>query len=327
MGSRMVNSMKNLSVKNGTGEGQWKRSKWVWVFAVIGILTIISYVVSGFLGLFLNPSGLQLGGNVALIPVEGVIVSSGTSSPFGGDVTSSTTIVNFIDAAEKNPGIKAILLEVNSPGGSAVASDEVAAALKRTNKTTVAYIREVGASGGYLIASAADYIFVNKMSITGSIGVLASYIEISGLMQKYNVTYERLVAGKYKDIGSPYKKLTDEERSILEEQLNSAHETFVEEVARNRGLSVIAVKQLATGEPIIGTRAKELGLVDAIGGKDEAVSYIEQHLNITASIVEYREKVSLLDMLTRLMGDSFYRMGLGIGNGLQSRDNRPIVWM
>jgi protease-4 len=309
MGSRMVNSMKNLSVKNGTGEGQWKRSKWVWVFAVIGILTIISYVVSGFLGLFLNPSGLQLGGNVALIPVEGVIVSSGTSSPFGGDVTSSTTIVNFIDAAEKNPGIKAILLEVNSPGGSAVASDEVAAALKRTNKTTVAYIREVGASGGYLIASAADYIFVNKMSITGSIGVLASYIEISGLMQKYNVTYERLVAGKYKDIGSPYKKLTDEERSILEE------------------LSVIAVKQLATGEPIIGTRAKELGLVDAIGGKDEAVSYIEQHLNITASIVEYREKVSLLDMLTRLMGDSFYRMGLGIGNGLQSRDNRPIVWM
>jgi protease-4 len=303
-----------------------KTSKWIWVFAVIGLLIIVSFFLSGFFALFAGSTMMPANGNVAFIPVEGVIMSGGTSSPFGEQVASSTTIVDFIEQADRNPSIKAILLEINSPGGSAVASDEIASALRRSNKTKVAYIRELGASGGYFVASAADYIFVNRMSLTGSIGVYASYLDISGLLKNFNVTYERLVAGKYKDIGSPYKQLTEEERAVLEQQLNAAHQIFIEEVAKNRRLPVSAVRQLATGEPILGTRARELGLVDAIGGKEEAVKYIEQRLNITAELAEYRERRTLLDVLTGMMQDNFYRMGLGIGNGLQIRDTRPMVW-
>ena len=145
-------------------------------------------------------------GNVALIPIEGIITGSG-GSYLGSSTISSKSIVEFIEEADKSDNIDAIVLEINSPGGSAVASDEIAEAVKNAKKPVVSFIREVGASGGYWVASASDYIIANRMSITGSIGVISSYLEFSGLMEKYGVGYERLVAGENKDLLSPYTKL------------------------------------------------------------------------------------------------------------------------
>ncbi|MBI4983237.1 S49 family peptidase [Candidatus Woesearchaeota archaeon] len=168
------------------------------------ILTIIAAV---FILLVLFPLILTIFdpskyGNVALIKIEGVITSDG-SSYLGSATVSSPEIINFIQEADQDPKIKAILLEINSPGGSPVASDEIGTAVKRAKKPTIAVIREVGASGGYWIASAADHIIANRMSITGSIGVYSSYLEFSGLMEKYGIGYERLVAGEHKDTGFP----------------------------------------------------------------------------------------------------------------------------
>ncbi|MBT5924903.1 S49 family peptidase, partial [Candidatus Woesearchaeota archaeon] len=150
-------------------------------------------------------------GNVAIIPIEGIITANGASY-LGGNTISSQDIVSFIEDADAKSQIKIIVLEINSPGGSPVASDEIAVAIKRTEKPVIALIREVGASGGYWIASATDHIIANRMSITGSIGVISSYLEFSGLMEEYGVGYEQLTAGQFKDMGTPFKKLQDEER-------------------------------------------------------------------------------------------------------------------
>jgi protease-4 len=127
-------------------------------------------------------------------------------------------------------------------------------------------------------------------------------------------------------MGSPFKELTQQEREKLEEQLDTVHEFFISEVAKNRRLPKSAVRQLATGEPVLGIRAKELGLADDIGGKEEALGYIEKMLNITAEPAEYRAKKTLLDVLSEVLSDSFYRMGIGIGTGLKTDKQSLMVW-
>lgn len=181
-------------------------------------MTIFAFIASGFISLFIGSDVSMSDANVAIIPVKGVIMVDDSSSLFT-DYASSEDIKELIVKANKKPMIKAIILDINSPGGSAVASQEIADAMKRTNKTSVAVIREVGASGGYWVASSCDHVIANSMSITGSIGVIASYLQFSGFLNDYNVTYERLVAGKYKDMGTPYKELTFEERRLMEKSL------------------------------------------------------------------------------------------------------------
>src|SRR3989338_6818866 len=113
-----------------------------------------------------------------------IAVGDEGSSSFFESATASSETIKFIEKADKNPSIKAIILEINSPGGSAVASEEIANAVKKTNKTTVAWIREIGTSGAYWIASSSDHIVASRMSVTGSIGVIASYLEFEGLVDR-----------------------------------------------------------------------------------------------------------------------------------------------
>ena len=184
-----------------------------WIILLTSLLIFI--VIPSIFSLF---NGNKLG-NVALIPVSGVITGNG-GKMIGAETVSAVTMVDFIKEADENPAIKVIVLEINSPGGSAVASDEIGVAIKNAKKPVLAYIREVGASGGYWIASATDRIFVNRMTITGSIGVISSYLEFSGLMEEYGVGYERLVSGDVKDMGTPYKKLAPAERAIMQKKMH-----------------------------------------------------------------------------------------------------------
>ena len=155
---------------------------------------------------------------------------------FGIGGVVSTTIAGYLKKAKENPRIKAIVVEINSPGGTVVASKEIAAAVEdaKTKKPVIAWIREVGASGGYWVASSADHIIADEMSITGSIGVLGSYLSFGGLIEDYNVSYERLVGGQYKDAGSPFKDLSAEERELLQERINIIHDAFIRKVAKDR---------------------------------------------------------------------------------------------
>ena len=298
------------------------RSKLRLVLLTIGAVLFTLFIFLPLVFYFLDNSK---SGNVAIIPLEGAITGSGAQS-FGSSAISSKEIVSFIEEAEENQKIKVLLLEINSPGGSAVASDEIAAAVKRTNKPVVALIREAGASGAYWIASASDYIIANRMSITGSIGVLSSYLEFSGLMQNYNVSYERLVAGANKDMGTPFKKLTTQEKEIMQKKLDKIHQFFIEEVAVNRNLDVSQVEEIATGEFFLGVEALELGLVDQLGGKEEAEEFIREKYHLQdIDYVEYEHQSGFFELLGGVISNFFFNVGEGIGSMLTSQQFRVLV--
>lgn len=308
-------------MKRGEREQRCERPRWktiVWtILAVFFVLFIAVPIISSFFS-------RNVLGNVAKIPIQGLITGDGQSY-LGRDTVSSATIVEFIQEAEKNPQVKAIVLEINSPGGSAVASDEIATAVKQAQKPVIALIRETGASGAYWIASAADHIIANRMSITGSIGVLSSYLEFSGLMEEYGVGYERLVAGKYKDIGAPFMPLTEEERHILQKKLDKIHNFFIEEIAANRRLNKVTVQELATGEFFLGVEAQQLGLIDELGDLSTVEEYLEQNYGLTTiEYVVYEKKPGLLDLLSSVAEDFSFSLGQGLGAVFTER-NRPLL--
>jgi len=294
-----------------------KGGAWIFVLIVVVILLFVSLILASFVSLLFGGESIALG-NVAVIPITGAIVTENGGGLLAADATESGDTIELIDKAEKNPQIHAIVFEINSPGGSAVASDEIGQRIKKTEKPTVAWIREVGASGGYWVASATDHIIANRMSITGSIGVIASYLQFSGLLEDYNVTYERMVSGKYKDLGSPFKELTPSERMLFQAELDRIHDFFVSEVAQNRNLPKSRVDELATGLFFTGVRAQELGLVDKLGSEPEVEAYLEDILGQEVKFVEYKKKTGFFEQLSEAMSRQFYSIGQGIGSSVFS---------
>ena len=291
-----------------------KNKRWGFIIFLLIIIALLGFFAVGILSLFIGGGVEDLSGNAALIPIKGVIMTGEVG--FVSEVTTSDDIIEFIEKAEKNPSVKAIVFEIDSPGGGAVASEEIANKIKEVNKTTVAWIRGAGASGAYWIASATDHIVANRMSITGSIGVISSYLEFAGFLGDHNITYQRLVAGKYKDLGSPLKELTLQERRILEKKLDIIHDYFIEAVAENRGLSKKDVEELSTGAFYLGVEAKAFGLVDELGGKDEVIEFIEKKLNMTVDLVEYKHEKTLFDLLKEVFNDNSFLVGKGIGSSM-----------
>ena len=298
---------------------QPKTSPWKVFLWVIGILFVISVFASLIASASFDTAEF---GNVAVIPITGEIVSEGDSGSIGSGFTSASDTIAMIHKADDNPTIKVILLSINSPGGAPVASSDIAEAVKHANKTTIAVIKDVGASGAYWVASGADVVYAHPLSITGSVGVYGSYIQYSGLMEKYGVSYERIVSGKYKDTGSPYKNVTDDEREVMQRMTDAMHEQFLTAVAHNRNLSAEQLKAISDANVYLGADALKLGLVDKLGSQEDALHYIEQTFNITAQPVQYRKERSLLDMLTSAMAQQSFQVGRGIGTALMQVSNQ-----
>ena len=160
-------------------------------------------------------------------------------------------------------------------------------AVKRLNKPSVALIREGGVSGAYLIASVANRVFASEISDIGSIGVTASYLDYSQQDKKDGITYNQLSSGKFKDTGSPDKPLTAEEKELIMRDIKISHEFFVKKVAENRKLDIAKVKQLADGSTMLGMAAKENGLIDEIGGIEEAKAWIGNRAEINPTLCFY----------------------------------------
>ena len=163
------------------------------------------------------------------------------------------------------------------------------------------------------------------MSIVGSIGVIGSYIEWYGLMNKYNVTYERLVSGEYKDTGTPYRPLSSYEESMLQSKLDKLHEIFIEAVAENRNMSIENVTALANGEIYLGIEAKDNGLIDELGSKEEVIKYLENNLNITVQTKEFSSKKTFLESLMSAMNKNSFYIGRGISSGLVQDNGLKIT--
>ena len=302
------------------------KTGWIIVWSIIGIVLVFVLVIALLVALI--PSGTSSASSpsfsfgkasVAKIYIQGEIVGDDGGTLFAEQLASSTQIREQLKSAAEDPSISAILLEINSPGGSAVASREIADVVAQLEKPTVAVIREVGASGGYWIASATDYVVADELSITGSIGVLASSLNLAGLLDDYNVTYEQLNGGKYKDIGTPLRKMTDEERILLESKIQIIHDVFIREVAANRELSFAEVNASATGIFYLGSEAKDLGLVDELGNEKTAVTYLASVLGVSdedISFIEYRVQPSFFDLLYGAISNFGFQVGKGISSGL-----------
>ena len=261
------------------------------------------------------PSQDISGGNVAVVPVKGVIAMDGGTDLLQERGTPAETVAGWIKDADEDPNTRAIILDIDSPGGSPVATDIIARAVLEANKTVVAVIGESGASGAFWIATAADFVIANRMSLTGSIGVVGSRLEFAGLLDDYNVTYRRLVAGKYKDAGSRWKEMTPEEEALFQKMLDEVHGEFIAAIAKNRGLPAERVREIAHGFVFTGAEAQRLGLVDALGTKDDAIRHLEARLNITVELYEFEPSKTFLQ---DVVGISSYNIGRGIGTALTS---------
>src|SRR3989344_146887 len=293
---------------------QKKRTPWISLalifFAIVFFGMLFVSCISTFSG------DVNINGNVALINLNGEITSDGGDSLFGG-AASASEVIKFIEEANENPQIKAVLLRINSPGGAPVASEEIMLAVKNSSKPVVALIRDQGTSGAYWAASAADGIVASPISVTGSIGVLGSSLEFSKFMEKYGIGYERLIAGEYKDAGIPFRNLTPQERALLQERLDLIHQYFIKSVAENRGLTYNQTLNLANGLFYIGEQALVLGLVDKLGGQKEAEEMIRQKANLKEiTLAEYRRPPSLFDVFAQAVSYYGYSLGRGIGSEL-----------
>jgi protease-4 len=265
------------------------------IFIAVLLFAIVSAVMLG--SIYAGETG-----NIALIPIKGEIT---TEDSMFADTASSSTIVSNIEDADANPEIQAILFEIDSPGGTIIATREIAAAVKATTKPTVCWLREVAASGAYWIASNCDKIVADPYTITGSIGVSGSYLELSGFFEKYGVGYVRVVGGEQKDIGTPYREPTDTEKAILQKMVDEIHVVFIEEVKTNRNLTDDQMTELQKAGVFLGKDAKEMGLIDVLGSKKEAVDAITNLTGITeASYLTYETTPSFSELMAGFFGQS-----------------------
>jgi len=209
------------------------------------------------------------GEGVGLVRIDGIITSGGTVSG-----TSAEEVVQELHQAQENKNIKAIILRINSPGGTPAASQEVVREIRRTikkGKPVVASVGDICASGAYYIASSSDFIFANTDSDVGSIGVIVEIPNLEELNKKIGVDFTVLTEGKFKDIGSPLREVTQEEKDIITAQMKMAYDNFIKDVAKGRKISESRVRELANGLTYPGKQAKELGLIDSIGNFRDAI--------------------------------------------------------
>ena len=247
---------------------------------------------------------------IALIRVEGVIMDS------------QTTVAELKRFSE-SPSIKAIVLRIDTPGGGVVPSQEIYDAVKRvrnkSNKAVIASMGSVAASGGYYIAAATDRIVANPGTLTGSIGVIMETANVEGLLQKIGVEGVVIKSGKFKDVGSPLRKMSSEERGFLQGVMDDVHRQFIEAVAEGRSLELRTAQALADGRIFTGRQAKEVKLVDELGDLDDAIQLAADVVGIQGEpkIVEPRRRFSLREMLDSKLSMMFPKLNMQPGVSLK----------
>ena len=251
------------------------------IVVVVIAVALIFVTVLSIGALILGHSGRGLskgktGGKVAVIRVEGVITGGrGSSGVLGGESgAGAERIIDMLEQFRRDDSVRSLVLRINSPGGSAAGSQEVYQEVNRCRKegkkVTVS-MGDVAASGGYYIASAADRIYANPATMTGSIGVIMETADISGLLNKYNINLGAIKSGKHKDIGSPTRAMTPDEKALLQGLINDVFDQFVTDVSIGRHMPKAAVRKIADGSVFTGRQAIKLGLVDKTGSMQDAL--------------------------------------------------------
>jgi len=273
--------------------------------------------------------GLNRGPRIAVIYATGVIASgeSNYDSP-SGQVVGADTMAESLRKARADSSIKAIVLRIDSPGGSAIASDVIwrEVMLTRNVKPLIASMSDVAASGGYYIAMPAHAIVAQPATLTGSIGVVMLKFVIDGTLKKLGMNVEGVSKGRFADLYSPVRAFTPEERAKVQEQMQATYDTFVEKAAAGRNTTPERIDAIAQGRVWTGAQGKEIGLVDELGGLERALVVARQRAKIApdseVEIVVYPSRKSFYDFVRNPFGASERSTALAVLLGL--RDPRPL---
>jgi protease-4 len=247
---------------------------------------------------------------IALIRVEGVLLDAQAT-------------IGDLKRFSENPLVKAIVLRIDSPGGGVVPSQEIHDAVKRvrskSNKAIIASMGTVAASGGYYIAAATDRIIANPGTLTGSIGVIMEMANVEGLLKKIGVEGLVIKSGRFKDVGSPLRKMSEEERKLMQSVMDDVHQQFILAVAEGRSLEVSEVQPLADGRIFTGRQAKEARLVDELGDLDDAIRLAADIVGIEGEpkVLEPRRRFSIRELLESRLAALFPKLEIQTGVSLK----------
>jgi protease-4 len=190
-----------------------------------------------------------------------------------GLISDSRAAIKQLERYERDPAIKAIVVRINSPGGAVGPSQEILREIEKVKqkKKVVASMGTLAASGGYYIACGADVIMANRGTATGSIGVIIQFTNVEALTKKIGLDFFNLKAGRYKDVGTPFRPMTKEEQAYMQELIDNIYQQFLRDVARNRKIPLEKMRQIAEGKVYTGEEAKKVGLVDEFGNLPDAI--------------------------------------------------------
>jgi protease IV len=290
------------------------------VLFLVGCVGLAALIAWASLGTSSVPVGQK---GVAVIHVSGVIASSPQSGLLSATATTTPeSLISQLRRADTDNKVAAVLLRVDSPGGSAAASQEIFKEVKRMKKPVMVSIADIGASGAYYISCGADEIMASPASSVGSIGVIIQVANLEELYKKLGIQYVTIKQGKYKDMGSGDRPLTDEERKLLEQETQEVYEQFINDVASSRNIPVSKVRELATGQTWNGSKAKDLDLIDSIGNYRDAVNKAGKLGGISGepNVISY-DQTSIWDIIAGASSaNAMSDLGklLGLLNGTQS---------
>ncbi len=278
------------------------------IYIPLVITAIFAALVLGLVSSCAPPSGTTIfGDRIGLLYIDGIIMSGRPMDSFfySAGVTSDR-IVEVVEQAIDDDGIKALVVRINSPGGSAAASQEIYDAFERfsaTGRPIIVSMADVAASGGYYVAAPADEIYADPATLTGSIGVIMQFLNYEGLFEKIGLYDETLTAGEFKDIGSPTRPMTEEEREMLNDLVAQVHDQFKDAVMEARGFTRDEIDEIATGMIYSGEQALDLGLVDELGGLQDAIDRASDIAGLGDNpVIDELGKTGLLDQLMEDLG-------------------------
>ena len=270
-----------------------KRKRILVGLGVIVMLLVFFFTVLYLLGRFMGRSGstqFAFGDKIAIVEIRGVI-------------TQAAGVIEELQQYEEDEGVKAVILRIDSPGGGVGPSQEIHREIVKikSKKKVITSMGSVAASGGYYIAAASDLIVANPGTITGSIGVLMEFTNFEDLLKKIGIKGVVVKSGEHKDMGSPFREMTPEEKKILQGVIDNVHQQFIQAVAEGRKLDRAKVAQVADGRILTGEQAKQLGLVDQIGNLQDAINTAAKMVGIEGkpTILYPKKKFSLLELLVQ----------------------------
>jgi protease-4 len=271
--------------------GHMKRKRVLIGLGVIVVLLVIFFSALYLIGRSAGTSSrFVFGDKIAIVEIRGVIAQS-------------SGIIEEIHEYVDDDGVKAIILRIDSPGGGVGPSQEIHREILKVKekKKIVTSMGSVAASGGYYIACASDLIVANPGTITGSIGVIMEFTNIEELFKKIGIKGVVVKSGELKDMGSPFREMTPEEKRIIQDVIDNVHQQFIKAVADGRKLDRSKVTQIADGRIMTGEQAKQLGLVDQIGNLDDAIDATAKLVGIEGkpNIVYPKKKFSIWELLIR----------------------------